>query len=300
MSHLMIERANALSSPYSIGFPAITSWLGFVHALQLKINQRKSFKDVLFSKTGVVVHELVVNRYRDKPYSRYSLFLSKLPGLKNGVGAKVPPICEEAKCDIDATVLIEVDNLAPSEFDELIELAKKLIMKMKVVSGDMTSVDTIQIRNIIDDKDIKCLAGFLMPGFFIKDRTDLMDVSKSRGLDAIDGILEYCSINKIKNIETNKDGKESISYQFTRKYQDGWLVPIAVGFHGISKPDKLNNQRNELYQHRFAESVVSIGEFVMTYRLSSINEIMWEHKYVESDDMYLCVQYKTKQVNNNG
>lgn len=35
---LRIHNANALSSPYTIGFPALTAWLGGVHALQRKLN----------------------------------------------------------------------------------------------------------------------------------------------------------------------------------------------------------------------------------------------------------------------
>jgi len=32
--NLKIHKANALSSPYTIGFPAMTAWLGFMHALE--------------------------------------------------------------------------------------------------------------------------------------------------------------------------------------------------------------------------------------------------------------------------
>ena len=32
--HLKVHNANAMSSPYTIGFPAMTAWLGAVHALQ--------------------------------------------------------------------------------------------------------------------------------------------------------------------------------------------------------------------------------------------------------------------------
>jgi len=38
LPHLKVHNANALSSPFTIGFPAMTAWLGAVHALQRKLN----------------------------------------------------------------------------------------------------------------------------------------------------------------------------------------------------------------------------------------------------------------------
>ncbi len=37
LPHIKIQNANALSSPYTIGFPAMTAWLGFMHALERKL-----------------------------------------------------------------------------------------------------------------------------------------------------------------------------------------------------------------------------------------------------------------------
>ena len=38
LSNLHIHNANAMSSSYTIGFPAITGWLGAVHALERNLN----------------------------------------------------------------------------------------------------------------------------------------------------------------------------------------------------------------------------------------------------------------------
>jgi CRISPR-associated protein Csy2 len=35
---IKIHNANALSSPYTIGFPSISGWLGFMHNLQRKLS----------------------------------------------------------------------------------------------------------------------------------------------------------------------------------------------------------------------------------------------------------------------
>lgn len=45
--YIKIQNANALSSPYTIGFPAMTAWLGAVHALQRQLI-KNGFLDYFF------------------------------------------------------------------------------------------------------------------------------------------------------------------------------------------------------------------------------------------------------------
>ena len=39
LRHVKIHNANAFSSPLTIGFPAMTAWLGAMHALERKLRQ---------------------------------------------------------------------------------------------------------------------------------------------------------------------------------------------------------------------------------------------------------------------
>ncbi|UYK69882.1 type I-F CRISPR-associated protein Csy2 [Coxiella burnetii] len=60
--HLRIHNANALSSPFTIGFPAMTAWLGATHALQRNLNERGI--PVTIPATGVVSHQMDLQTYR--------------------------------------------------------------------------------------------------------------------------------------------------------------------------------------------------------------------------------------------
>lgn len=62
---LKIHNANALSSPYTIGFPAMTAWLGGVHALQRKLNAA-SFTDLRFSACAVSCHQIDLQTYQGR------------------------------------------------------------------------------------------------------------------------------------------------------------------------------------------------------------------------------------------
>ena len=60
--HIKVQNANALSSPFTIGFPAMTAWMGAVHALQRKLNLKDM--SVKFSAVGVVVHDFDLRTYK--------------------------------------------------------------------------------------------------------------------------------------------------------------------------------------------------------------------------------------------
>ena len=57
LPHIKVQNANALSSPFTVGFPAMTAWLGAVHALQRKVNA-SGFQNVNLDKAAVVSHDM--------------------------------------------------------------------------------------------------------------------------------------------------------------------------------------------------------------------------------------------------
>ncbi|MBE0515513.1 type I-F CRISPR-associated protein Csy2, partial [Sulfurimonas sp.] len=63
LPHLEVHNANALSSPFTIGFPAMTAWLGATHALQRKLNS-DGFEALRFKATGVVSHNAKLETLR--------------------------------------------------------------------------------------------------------------------------------------------------------------------------------------------------------------------------------------------
>lgn len=59
---IKVHNANALSSPYTIGFPAMTAWLGFMHKLQRQLNDK--FTDLQFQAVAVVSHDIDLQTYK--------------------------------------------------------------------------------------------------------------------------------------------------------------------------------------------------------------------------------------------
>ena len=68
--------------------------------------------------------------------------------------------------------------------------------------------------------------------------------------------------------------------------------PLVVGFQGLTRLGKVKAQRDPNVSHRFAESVITLGEFKMPFRFSSVEDLMWHYEYDEGNDLYICKNEK--------
>ena len=122
-----------------------------------------------------------------------------------------------------------------------------------------------------------------MPSHVLIERRELMSAAMAEGKDALEALFEYVKVRHHSNVDD--DGSVIWSAQ---KKEPGWIVPIAVGFQGISAIGKAANQRDEKTEHRFAESVVTLGEFKMPYRFQTIDDMMWSYSVDLEQDLYVC------------
>ncbi|EQB35546.1 hypothetical protein M947_09705 [Sulfurimonas hongkongensis] len=285
MPHIKVHNANALSSPFTIGFPAMTAWLGATHALQRKLNV-DGFKELKFKATGVLSHKADLQTFKGVGDYVHSIVGTGNPLDKDG---NRPSFIEEARIHLDVSLVIELDGLEKMEEERFLErVHHHLLGRMKMAGGDVLSCKKPTLSRL-DDEEEDELVRFrkkLMPSYAIVERKDLMIEAMESGVDAVDAILDYLSLHH--NCE---EENEKIVWSSKRKVS-GWLVPIAVGFQGISPIGKAKNQRDANTPHRFAESVVTLGEFKMPYKMTSIDEILWRYSYDEENSLYLCEQKK--------
>lgn len=286
--HIQIQNANALSSPFTIGFPAVTAWLGFVHALQRKLNQQ-GFKSLNFYATGIVSHQCDLQTYRGPDDFVNSIIGTGNPLDKEGNRSA---FIEEARCHLDVSLVIAYETNNEDEKHQLqqdtfLKTLSSLLLTMKIAGGDILQVSQPTTHVFSNDKPEiqQQLLRKLVPGYVLLERRDLMKLAMDEGKDGIDALLDYLVVNhKCETLENNH-----IEWKSQRK-TSGWIVPIATGFHGISDLAKAKNQRDLETPHRFAESVVTLGEFVMPHRIESIWDILWEYTYDAQNNLYLCQQ----------
>jgi CRISPR-associated protein Csy2 len=278
--YIQIHNANALSSPYTIGFPAMTAWLGAVHALQRQLKTRDDdFEDLDFKSVGVVCHDINLQTYKGDNDFVYSIVGTGNPLDKSG---NRPSFIEEARCHLTVSLVIEYS----CNYDEnLIEHVDQLIKgKLKFAGGDVITAKKSETFEI-DLENQSQLITKLMPGFCLIERRDLMQQAMADGQDAIDALLGYLTINH--NSQTDDNCK--VTWTSSRKTK-GWIVPIATGFHGISDLGFAENQRDPDTPHRFAESIVTLGEFKMPYRIDNLDKMLWHTHTDIENNLYLCQQ----------
>lgn len=278
---LKIHNANALSSPYTIGFPAMTAWLGGVHALQRKLNAA-SFADVRFSACAVACHQIDLQTYQGRGDYVHSIVGTGNPLDKSG---ERPSFIEEARCHIDITLAIEYQGVGMGDTDDFLAAVRQQLTTMKLASGDILSFKQPALLKIDGDIELAKLTRKLMPGYVLLERRELMAEAMQDGQDAIDAMLDYLTVQHSSQIDA--DG--NATWSANRKTK-GWLVPIATGFHGISELGFAEQQRDPNTPHRFAESLVTLGEFVMPYRLKRLDDLLWRSHYDARNNLYLIEQ----------
>ncbi len=311
LKRLQIHNANALSSPYTIGFPAVTAWLGSVHALERSLNA-SGFPEIHFPGVAVSSHFCEPQLVRREKFLDYSIVGQReplVPKNSKGNGSRKrqrgeytsDSFIEKPRCHLCVSVLAKMEGV-PENRKSFIQAVKNHLLRMKVAGGDVESIEKVDCLSIDEDEQSRRdFVNNLMPGYVLIERRDLMLANPQD--DALSSLMDNLAINvDIVSVEEDTkpaDGKEkkSPSYRYEETYsrnkdaneKAGWIVPIAVGFKSISEEVKGGSQRSNEYPHFFAESVVTLGEFRMAYHFrDNIDEMFW-HYHVDPDKgLYLC------------
>jgi len=145
LPHIKVQNANALSSPFTIGFPAMTAWLGAVHGLQRKINS-SGWQEVIFNAVAVVSHRVDLQTHRGTGDYVNSIIGTGNPLDKNG---KRPSFIEEARCHLDVSLLIEYKGFGKVDEEQIKEeLFHHLNSSIKIAGGDILSFQEVSFSKL--------------------------------------------------------------------------------------------------------------------------------------------------------
>jgi CRISPR-associated protein Csy2 len=147
LPHIKVHNANALSSPFTIGFPAMTAWLGAVHALQRKVHA-SGLQNVNFDRTAIISHRIDLQTYKGVGDFIFSIIGTGNPLVEKKKRKKGEPLeqferptfIEEARCHLDVSLLIEYPRIDRDDEEILIEqVTHHLNASMKIAGGDILS-----------------------------------------------------------------------------------------------------------------------------------------------------------------
>ncbi len=298
LPRMQIQNANAMSSTCTIGFPAMTAWLGGVHALERKI-RRAEFSKIHFSAVAVACHDFQLRVYGKSKNHRSSIIgmlnPSKLETTAKGENQKLkrPSFIEEAKIHLTVSILIEVNGINALEVDSFLKVLSNCLLISRWAGGDLFHYGKPDLL-LIDEADIReerDVLRRLMPGYVIIERRDLMESAMKEGEESLSALLRFLAVQH----RARRDENGQVTGWKRTREAPGWIVPIAVGFKGLTPLGHAACQRDPDMPHRFVESILTLGEFQLPCRFHHIEEILWHYEYHDDSALYLCRNQKSEE-----
>ncbi len=291
LDRIHIQAANTLSSPLTYGFPAITGFLGAMHALNRKLSPEAG---ITLGGVLVASHDCNVQRYRPHSYADYTFNQTRNPIKKDG---KTAAIVEEGKVHLTVSLVVEVvaDRAAHRELKDdssvfVSEIKQKLLMQ-RIAGGSVLSV---RAAKWFESASTELQRG-LLPAFVLMDaKKDLIDITQeiqktNPEATALDALIEVATL---RHVPPDSEQKETDWKTESIKTGRGWLVPIPIGFQGIAprnEAGQLANCRNPEYASQFVESVYSLGKWVFPFRIKDLASAFWRYDHAENN-LYLTTQ----------
>ncbi|MCD6439976.1 type I-F CRISPR-associated protein Csy2 [Halomonas sp. XH26] len=295
LPRLRVQNANAISSPMTWGFPAMSAFVGLMHALERKL--AGASLPVLLDRVGVICHDFEAQA-TEGGYIR-GFHLTRNPVDKTGGTAA---IVEEGRIHLDITLIFSIDTgSVESEHQNIAKQIGEIVAGMRIAGGSVIpnrAVPTHKQRPqwvTLDDDEERRQTQFArlkrrwLPGFALTLRDDYLtehlQTLQQHNPDAslLDAWLDLSRLNHYCTLENAGEPNEKPVWQAQRPYR-GWLVPIPVGYGAISdlfKPGEVANARDTKTPFRFVESLYSMGEWVSPHRMKKPEDLLW---YVDNDE----------------
>lgn len=315
LSQIDVQNANSIAG-LTWGYPAITHFLGFTHALSRKLSLNyKGDYDTELTGCAVISHLLQNKVYQPKPLADFEFLQSKNPPVlakhKNGS----PPIIEEGKLNLTVSLIIEIAKsltLTTEQIHSFEHKVMEMCYGMRLAGGTILNIKQIKLLSASTESQhedmLRKIKRLTMPGFVLLDRSNylnehyqtLLDTHEQNGgnpspqlLDAwLDfSALKYKANPHLKDGKTEPDHSTLADWVYVKKPKPGYLVPLMTGYKAISElyeAGDVSNTRDEVTPSRFVEAVHSIGEWKGMHSVKSLPEVIW--RYQNDGQWYLCKQ----------
>ena len=291
---LRVQNANAISSPLTWGFPAMTAFVGLMHALERKLDERGL--ELFFDSVGVICH-------RHEPQISAATFprtfhLTRNPVDKRGETAA---IAEEGRIHLEITLVFGVrgDVCKSPGNEQVARQVEELVHTLRIAGGTVQPTRNRRRRSsriipVTEDaearpKEYRKLLRQWLPGFALVARDDLLQshwatLQEQRPeTTLLDAWLDLSRLNMGCHVEESVRPEQEPTVHWEPRRPRGWIVPIPVGYGALGplhEPGTISAARDAETPFRFVESLYSIGQWIGPHRLTSPKELMW---YPESD-----------------
>lgn len=325
LSHIDIQNANSIAG-LTWGFPAVTNFLGFTHALNRKLsNSYDGQYDLDLIGCAVISHSFYNKVYQSKQYADFEFLQSKNPPVLAKHKGASPPIIEEGKMNLSVSLVIELEQsllLSAGEIKQFEKDVLDICFRLRLAGGCILNIKqakllsaSTEVQHIEMLRKIKKLT---LPGFVLLDRSNYLsdhyqalltthnDMNNAQDepqlLDAwLDfSALKFKAIPQLENGQTQPNENTLANWTYIPKPYSGYLVPLMTGYKAISElyaPEEVLNTRDEVTPSCFVESIHSVGEWKGVHNIKNIKDTIWRYK--QEGQWYLCRQTSYLSSNNN-
>lgn len=151
IENVQVENANAYNH-IVVGMPAVTGFLGAVHALERKLN------DISLGGVGIIVHEYQLHHVKDD--DRNVHLTIPTPSQIKSHGFKLNEhVVNQAYMDLTISLLVEIIDVAEeTNIKKICSSVKRKLNTMRIAGGIVVSADNVKV---IDD-DYKLYRGYAL------------------------------------------------------------------------------------------------------------------------------------------
>lgn len=321
LKQIQIQNANCVAG-LTYGFPAVTHFLGYIHALSRKLQQSHQ---ITLGGCAIVCHQHQTHKYRPSGKGDYIFAQTRNPSAIRGSKylGKSSPIIEEGKMHLTVSLVVECNGfIAGGEagINLLQQHLSKLCLTQKLAGGVINQISQVIIESASTSEEQKKLTGKirrrLLPSFLLIDRSEflsqhLLELQKNNpDAQMLDAWLDFSALKyqaepDLKEGENLSD-KSKANWKYVPKPNSGYLVPITTGYRAISevyRAGEVTNARDAQVPFCFVEAAYGIGEWQSPHRLQDIQQALWHYQYQEG--WYLCTnrsmieKYETESEEDN-
>jgi len=317
LPHLRVQNANAISSPLTHGFPAITAFMGLKWALERKLAAARI--PLRLHGVGVICHA-----HQEQVAAGYvkTFRLTRNPVGRDGQTAA---IVEEGRVHLLITLVFSVSEKISGDgpaqliegndagFKDWAEEAGRILARMRVAGGALLPSQDLPGRSsqpwlaiLPDDAEerqhrFKRWRRRWLPGYALIGRDDLLTErlndlrEEDPQITLLDAWLHASRLNlqaqePLPDLPPLPNQKIKWADPWRGK-GSGWIVPIPVGYAALSAkhaPGAVRNARDATIPLRFVESVYSLGEWIGPHRLDRLEQLLWHAQTDEDQGLYRC------------
>lgn len=299
LSHLSVEAANAVTGMVW-GFPAMTHFLGFSHALQRKLQTEPGNEALALRGVAVVSHNHQIQGAVDAAgYFRFAATRNPLGKVRKDPLSTA--LIADPRMWLDVSLMIECNFEAENlEFDAgsaehntraFESWVLDQCQQMRLAGGSIVNVGRVSFLTMPNDpreqeRFQRRQLMKLLPGFALVARPDVLAEHlaelKETNPDAelLDAWLDFTVLTfKADELPEDAPDDAKVDWNMVDKPADGYLVPMATGYQALSEvytPGTVLKTRDPSKPFVFVEPAYTVGQWLSPHRVMDLSDIFWD------------------------